>query len=111
MGLRYIHKQKAQLALSFLPIGDTPVPRFYIEIFIDYSIYRDWFCGFQHWKINNVKLQRKVENEAVIKKIVKIFTVKSPEIHPNLHQCNLCYHLPKFLITSLQPLKRMMLWK
>jgi hypothetical protein len=81
MDLRYIHKQKAQLALSFLPIGDTPVQRFYIEISIDYAIYRDWFCGFQHWKINTVKLQRKVENEIENKKIMKIFNVNSPESH------------------------------
>lgn len=63
MDLRYIHKQKAQLALSFLPIGDTPVQKIYIEISKDYSIYRDWFCDFQNSKNNIVKLQRKVENE------------------------------------------------
>jgi hypothetical protein len=28
MDLKYIHKQKAQLTLSFLPIGDTPVQKF-----------------------------------------------------------------------------------
>jgi hypothetical protein len=52
MDLRYIHKQEAQLALSFLPIGDTPVQRFYIEISENNSIYRDWFYGFQKNETN-----------------------------------------------------------
>ncbi len=75
MDLRYIHKQKAQLALSFLPIGDSPVQRFYIEISLDYSIYRDWFWHFQNTKINIAKLQRKVETGTVISKIVNILSV------------------------------------
>ena len=79
MDLRYIHKQKAQLALSFLPIGDTPVQRFYIEISVDYSIYRDWFYGFQKNETNIPKLHRKVENETENKKIMNIFNVNSPE--------------------------------
>lgn len=31
MALRFIHKQKAQLSLSFLPIGDTPVQRLFTQ--------------------------------------------------------------------------------
>ena len=79
MDLRYIHKQKAQLALSFLPIGDTPVQRFYIEISVDYSIYRDWFYGFQKIETNTAKLHRKFENETENKQIMNIFNVNSPE--------------------------------
>lgn len=64
MDLRYIHKQKAQLALSFLPIGDTPVQRFYIEISVDCSIYRNWFSEkkpiVQKYK-GNLKMKQKIK--------------------------------------------------
>ena len=45
MGLKYTLKQKAQLSLSFLPIGDTPVQRFYF-ICVDHSIHTNSFVDF-----------------------------------------------------------------
>lgn len=58
MVLRFTLKQKAQLSLSFLPIGDTPVQRFYI-VFVDYRIHRNDLLQF--FKFDTAKLQRKFE--------------------------------------------------
>lgn len=108
MGLRYTLKQKAQLSLSFLPIGDTPVQRFYF-ICIDHSIYTNSFVDFKSiLQIYNEKLKYQIINKKAGPYSISIrqkFAKKSfqnPTIKPQSADKQLFNNLFKFAINSIK---------
>jgi hypothetical protein len=112
MDLKYILKQKAQLSLSFLPIGDTPVQRFYF-ICADHSIYTNSFVDFKSiLQIYNEKLKNQTINKKAFPYSISIrqkFAIKSfqnPIIKPQITDKQIFNNLFEFARNSANQYNR-----